>query len=248
METLIQFFILIGLGIAVILVIVIATGGRSISRYLLTKDIFDTVNKTMPGARVANAAASSHNEIEVELVGLQGKMKVYRRSGLMIGVFVDESAFIPQEGTFRFIAPRAITSDPRVDAAAFDQRFKAAFTTIIAEKGFTPAESRGPDLLITYHFALEGPVDDAQISNSFGYQIPEMIGARSDTSPELPILLEKASFVIDFIDPNGKKLIWRASLLTNLIVEASDEERTRRINDAVKKMLTFFPPKSSTRR
>lgn len=244
METIIQFLAWIGMGIAVIVIIVAATGGRSISRYFLTKDIVDTVNKTMPGAQVADAAASSHNKIEVEFAGREGKMKVYRRSGLMIGVFVDESGSMPKTGTFRFLAPRAMPNDPRVDASAADRRFRAAFTASIGEKGFTPADSTAADLLVTYHFALDGPVDDTEIGDNYGYHIPEMNDEQVDAASEQPTLLERASLIIDFIDPNGKKLIWRASLLKNIVVDASDEERLRRTHDAIKEMLTFFPPKT----
>ena len=246
METIIQALIWIGIGIAVIVVIVSVTGSRSISRYLLTKDIVDTVEKTMPGALVADAAASSHDEIEVEFMGREGKMKVYRRSGLMIGVFTDDSGSIPKTGTFRFLAPRAIPDDPRIDASAVDQRFRAAFTTIIAEKGFMPADSMEADVLVTYHLALEGPVDDAQIGDNYGYHIPEMISNRGDIAAGQATLLERATLIIDFIDPSGKKLIWRASLLTNIVVEVSADERLRRTSNAIETMLTFFPPKTST--
>jgi len=243
MEIIIQALVWIGFGIAVVTIIAVTKSGRSISRFLLTKDTSDMVKKTMPGAIVADATASVHGEIEVELVGHQGKLKVYRRSGLLIGVFVEESANIPKTGTFRFIA-RVIQDDLRVDASAVDQRLKAAFTTSIAAKGFSPADSMDADVLVTLHVALEGSVDDAQIGDTYDYHIPEMIGGQSDADSEQPTLPERASVIIDFIDPEVKKLIWRASLLTDIIVEVSDEERTRRTNEAIAEMLTFFPPKS----
>jgi hypothetical protein len=56
---------------------------------------------------------------------------------------------------------------------------------------------------------------------------------------------EEGSLILDFVDPQTKKLIWRGSAKAEIDNVRTVEEREKLINEAVQKILKNFPPPSS---
>jgi hypothetical protein len=53
---------------------------------------------------------------------------------------------------------------------------------------------------------------------------------------------EQGTLILDVIDAGSNKLIWRGSAAARVVDDKTPEERTRRVNEAVEKILERFPP------
>jgi hypothetical protein len=53
---------------------------------------------------------------------------------------------------------------------------------------------------------------------------------------------QQGTLLIDILDAQTKELVWRGSAQAELTMNASDEEKDKRVDEAVRKMLKDFPP------
>jgi hypothetical protein len=51
------------------------------------------------------------------------------------------------------------------------------------------------------------------------------------------------TLILDFVDPNTERLVWRGEAQAVLSEDPTPKERSERVNEAVTKMLERFPPK-----
>ena len=118
------------------------------------------------------------------------------------------------------------------------QRIKNAVNAELETKGLT-ITSNNPDFLIAeYH----GKKDKVQISD-WGY-------GRSHRYGYSPVGVsayefEEGSLILDFVDPESKKLIWRGSAKAQIDSVDTPEKKEKLINEAVKEILEKYPPSSS---
>jgi uncharacterized protein DUF4136 len=118
------------------------------------------------------------------------------------------------------------------------QRVKNAVNAELKAKGLMMA-SNNPDFLIAeYH----GKKDQLHIQDwghgrgsRYGYQ-PSGVSAYQ---------FEEGSLILDFVDPQSMKLIWRGSAKAQVQHVGTSEESENLINAAVKEILKKYPPSSS---
>ena len=53
---------------------------------------------------------------------------------------------------------------------------------------------------------------------------------------------DEGSLIIDLLDPTSRRIMWRGVIQAELSRDSTPEERTARIDAAVRKILTKFPP------
>jgi hypothetical protein len=53
---------------------------------------------------------------------------------------------------------------------------------------------------------------------------------------------EEGTLILDLIDPNGMRLIWRGTATTPLDESAGPRQREATVNEAVESILKRFPP------
>ncbi len=161
----------------------------------------------------------------------------------------DPFARFPDSGSFDWVpGPQTLPEDPRLDRASVDARIKKAVEGQLADKGYSLAASGSPDFLVAYHVAFEGDLSATTIDNrysSWGYGPDGRWGFGPDRRParDPAILFERGSLVLDIVDPGATRILWRASAQARIVVSASKEEKDRRVNEAVRRMLERFPPR-----
>jgi len=115
------------------------------------------------------------------------------------------------------------------------QRVKNAVNAELQAKGLTMT-SNNPDFLIAeYH----GKKDQVQISD-WGY-------GRSHRYGYSPVGVsvyefEEGSLILDFVDPQTRKLIWRGSAKAQIDSVDTPEKKEKLINAAVNEILKKYPP------
>jgi hypothetical protein len=131
--------------------------------------------------------------------------------------------------------PPLPSGDPRIDNAWIDTRVRAAVDRVLAAKGFAPAGSRDPDFLVGYHAVVRSKTSAATINRRYGYL---GVGfAYADVNS-----YEEGTLVIDVVERETMKLLWRGSATGVVLEKPGPEKRERRINEAVGGILEKFPP------
>jgi hypothetical protein len=134
------------------------------------------------------------------------------------------------------------SDDPRIDNSLMDDRIRAAVDRELAASGFEPASDRAPDFLMTYHASLRTKLES--VTTAAGYRGSYGYGAWGGYAQTLPAEYEEGTLILDVIDPEANRLIWRGTAQARAHRgDATPEERSERINAVVAKILAQFPPK-----
>jgi hypothetical protein len=115
------------------------------------------------------------------------------------------------------------------------QRVRAAVDAQLAAKGYARADS-GADFLVA---AYTGRQSRIQVTDwGYGYgPYGRWYGGPVDVYE-----YEEGSLILDVVDAPSKKLVWRGAATAIIDPDATPEERTKRINEAIAKVLAKFPP------
>ncbi|RDH82990.1 MAG: hypothetical protein DIZ80_12055 [endosymbiont of Galathealinum brachiosum] len=131
-------------------------------------------------------------------------------------------------------------------------RFVTAVENNLASKGFNQ-NSSNPDFVIATHFGKENKVD---ITNwgytyapngyygGYGYRHRGYAGSYANTGGVSVYEYEQGTLILDLVDANTRKLIWRATAKAIVSPASTPEKQTEKIENAVQEILQNFPPKS----
>lgn len=98
--------------------------------------------------------------------------------------------------------------------------------------------SNNPDFLITEHL---GRKDKAIGNRSSGYGMPEGYSGPKNLSTHQ---FKEGSLILDFVDAESKKVIWRGATRAGIDYVNTPELKEKLINEAAQEILKKFPPKS----
>ena len=161
----------------------------------------------------------------------------------------DPFAWFPDSGSFGWVSgPQNLPNDPRVDRASLDARIRKAVESQLATKGYRLTSDGKPDFLVAYHVAIESELSGAAVDKdyySWGYD-PDgrwSFGPNRQLPQSRGPVHERGSLVLDIVDPGATRILWQASAQARIVVSASKEEKDRRVNEAVRRMLERFPPR-----
>lgn len=115
------------------------------------------------------------------------------------------------------------------------QRVGAAVEGQLKAKGYQPAEGQ-PDFLVMSHVGRQSRIQVTDWGWGYGPRAA-WYGGGVDVYQ-----YEEGTLVVDIADAKTKQLVWRGSATSILDPDATPEERTERINEAVAKMFEDFPP------
>jgi hypothetical protein len=116
------------------------------------------------------------------------------------------------------------------------QRVGAAVEAGLKAKGYLQAEG-APDFLVATYVGRQSRIQVTDWGYGYGPR-GAWYGGGVDVYQ-----YEQGSLVLDIVDARTKKLVWRGTATAIIDPGASPEERTKRINEAVAKMLEDFPPR-----
>jgi hypothetical protein len=122
-------------------------------------------------------------------------------------------------------------------------RIQKAVETELQAKGLSRSSS-DPDFLIAEHIGREDKVS----VRSWGYDYGPYggyWGGYWGTGGVSTFEYEEGTLILDFVDPQTNKLIWRGSAKAEIDTVRTVEERETLINESVQKILKNFPPPAS---
>lgn len=168
-------------------------------------------------------------------------------SGIVVDSDYDPSADFTQLRTWSWLPDAGKSDAPRLDSGLLDSRIRAAVKSELDTKGYTLATSRTPDFQVTYHVSVEGKLDVNTVYRDYprgGYgRVGHHRGGwgYAETSVRE---YDEGTLLLDILQSGSGALLWRGSAVATVREESSPENRTKRINAAVKKILERFPPNS----
>lgn len=143
-----------------------------------------------------------------------------------------------------FAAEQPKSGDVRVDNPLLDARVRAAVETALNSRGYMKTDAN-PDFFLIYHAAVSREIEVTTTSTPI--YPPALYGWHYVAPPvwverKVPYVYDKGSLIVDVIDANNEKLMWRGSIQAELDKYATPQERGTRLDAAVKKMMAQFPP------
>ncbi len=143
--------------------------------------------------------------------------------------------------------PPYISGDARVTDPDVHDMIRGAISAQLPAHGIAET-ANDPDLWVNYSLILETTTDLRTLNDFHDYPF---VGVDFSRATELGFgsgatyvhELTEGTLVLDFVEPESRKLLWRASAQTSVHENPSDERRRTRINNALKRMLRHYPPK-----
>lgn len=133
-------------------------------------------------------------------------------------------------------APRT-DADPRVHNDLLDGRVRAAVDRVLQARGYQPAGDADADFRVAYIVTIEPRTDIHTIPVSYGWGWWGVMATETYVDQ-----YEQGTLLLDVIDTDSNKLIWRGSAAARVVEDRTPEQRTQRVNEAVEKILERFPP------
>lgn len=136
------------------------------------------------------------------------------------------------------------TGDHKMDKPLLDEYIRKAVENQLSAKGFHKQAPDMADSEINYHAALTGKMNDQTLNDYYGYTPSSSPRSVQVGRYEVPFHeYDMGSLIIDIVDPETRRLIWRGSAQHELDPNPNQEERKKKIDEAVRKILEQFPPR-----
>lgn len=133
--------------------------------------------------------------------------------------------------------------DDSIDRAAGDkalERIKRAVERQLAAKGYSRVQRGEADFVVGYRVSVKTEIDVKKIADEYGYGGPQ--GYWTDVEEDRPQTYEKGTLVLDVVNPQGMRLIWRGTASARL--EPADTPREgEKGRRAVEALMAKFPPR-----
>jgi hypothetical protein len=140
------------------------------------------------------------------------------------------------------------TGDPRLDNPLLHARIQTAIDRDLAARGYTKVVDRTPDFYVNYHLSTEQRLDVRIMNTGYaggpygrgwggaGWGGVGWTETRVDQ-------YEEGTLVIDLVEEDERRLVWRGSGTRRLSRDPNPERVTKHVNEAVNEILAQFPPK-----
>jgi hypothetical protein len=133
---------------------------------------------------------------------------------------------------------RPPTGDYRIDDPLLEQRIREAVERELAARGFRQVEDVTPDFFVAYHLSIEQKLDVYTVNRGYYGAYGYYMGW-----PETEVRqYDEGTLVIDVADARDKEVVWRGLAVGRVRQQATPEQRTQAVNDAVAAILAKFPP------
>ena len=118
-----------------------------------------------------------------------------------------------------------------------DAQIKQAVDAQLATKGLTRTDSDKADLYVGYQISVQKQEQWNAYGMGGGYRWGG--GMATATSSTINI----GTLVLDMYDPGTKQLVWTGRATKTIDPNNSQEKKQKNLNNAMKKLLSKFPPK-----
>jgi len=138
--------------------------------------------------------------------------------------------------TYQLLTPPA---NSEVNSLSRDRVTNAINSELIA-RGYDKV-SENPDFLVAYHVGSQHKIEVSDWGYAYGGRGSYYGYGGRRTAVEV-YQYQEGSLIIDIVDTETHKLIWRGTARKVLDTNPTPEERTATVNAAVAKILEAFPP------
>ncbi|WP_299793807.1 DUF4136 domain-containing protein [uncultured Shewanella sp.] len=131
-----------------------------------------------------------------------------------------------------------------------DQRVRAAVESQLSLKGVTQSDPQTADILVNYLTKVDKKINVDTFNTNFGYHpyygSPWGMSGSMHTQTTVREY-EVGTLILDMIDRETGKLIWRGSVADTIREKNTPEERVEVVNKAVAEMMLNYPPKPESK-
>lgn len=168
-------------------------------------------------------------------------------SGIPVSTDYDTSHVFSNVKHYAWLEPKQkLIIDPYVDNDLINQRFHRAIDAELAKRGMQRVDDlKAADILVSYHLSSSEKISAVNYHAAFGYypcrgcwNTGVMMGPESVSVNQY----REGSFIIDFIAPESRKLVWRGVAERRLPGNATPPERDVYVNEVVTAIINKFPP------
>jgi hypothetical protein len=152
--------------------------------------------------------------------------------------------------------PQGNPDDPRINNSLLDGRIRSAVESQLAAQGYEKQVSGTPDFFVGYHAAVEKKLDVITIDDYYSHASVGGPGYRpgsslvyghqgrtwGGSSQTHVVQYDEGTLILDIVDPQTRKLLWRGSAQAEVNLSGSPEKKQEKVNEAVRRMLERFPP------
>ena len=130
--------------------------------------------------------------------------------------------------------------DAPVDATGINEegarRVRAAVDAELSKRGFAQVPVGEADLVV----AARGGTADRMVYDTYGYGTGRWWGYENTTAVQRTET--EGELIVDIYDASRKELVWRGSATDALDPDATPQERTAKVREAVSRLFEGFPP------
>ncbi|EDQ01784.1 conserved exported protein of unknown function [Shewanella benthica] len=157
----------------------------------------------------------------------------------------DPAANFNDVKTYAWIVKKTQDSTYHLDGL-MDQRIRAAVDSQLSAKGITLTDAATADILVNYLTKVDKKINVDTFSTNYGYN--PYYGSRWGYSGSMNTQTrvreyEVGTLILDMVNRETGKLIWRGSVADTIRDQHTPEERAEVINHAISEMLVNYPPK-----
>jgi hypothetical protein len=135
--------------------------------------------------------------------------------------------------TYRWVQVKGPHPDPNIDA-----QIRQSVDSQLATKGLKLTTEDSADLSIDYQAAIS---EETKWQSYEDWSDASFVAQRIGKTEK--VTLNQGTLDLDMYDTAAKNLVWNARGTKTLDTKSSPEDRKKRLDQAVKKMLQNFPPK-----
>ncbi|MEI7751178.1 MAG: DUF4136 domain-containing protein [Candidatus Omnitrophota bacterium] len=144
------------------------------------------------------------------------------------------------------------SQDPRVANEVTDAKIRSAVEKALIAKGYQMTDAGQANFWVAYQAAIEEKFD-ARMTN-YPYTTPSTRNiANGNYAQDLTWAYggsktflshyEEGTLILDIVDPQGKKLMWRGTAQATLEGGRDSAKKDARLNAGIQKIFATFPPK-----
>ena len=135
--------------------------------------------------------------------------------------------------------PQPIRRDPRVYNSITEDQVRRAVDNSLSASGFRKSTSGTPDFLVAWQAAIEDKVDVTMVNGYYGYGYRGWGAWGAEPTVQA---YDEGTLIVDVVDGESRELVWRGVAQAKVSQDPSPDQRGRKINEAVNKIFSNFPP------
>ena len=156
-------------------------------------------------------------------------------AGMAIQSDQDPAVSLDSYASYTWSPNQRVSGDVRVTPALRTQ-VREDIDRHLADKGYVRVNS-GADFSVTYQVTIEGETIVQTLDYYSGSNFKATVGTTGPTARRY----EEGTLIIDVMEGQSERLVWRGTAIAEVRQGASIEDRSDRVAEAVRKVLAEFP-------